>query len=422
MSKTLFLVTPVLLRNVNGRLGLDEQTCEGLIRWAENFEQITFACMVLPEHVRQVNSETWRAIDDLPCRDRIEFLLLPYAYRLPDFLRTYRQTQQILRSKIHESQYLCFHLCVLIGDWGGIACLEAMQLNRPYAVWTDRVEYEVIWRTLSNQRLKRRLKELLTLPIMKLYLKYLIQRSRLGLFQGQECYEEFSQFSRNAHCVYDVHTQKEDQIDLCMLRTKIDQLVRGQPLKIAYVGRAAEMKGAIDWVRVIHHICEAGVRVEATWLGDGELLPQMKQLAEDLGICDRIRFEGFVGDRQKILETLRQQHLFVFCHKTPESPRCLVEALVSGCPIVGYDSPYPKGLVANHGGGQFSPVDDDTALANLIVQLDADRPKLCYLIQEAARTGRAFDEETVFHHRTSLIKEHLPAKPGSVVSTISYSR
>lgn len=421
MSKKIFLVTPVSLRRVNGRLGLDEQTCEGLVRWTENFEQVIFACMVMPERVTPSSSETWRAIDDLPCRDRIELVPLPYAYRIQDFIRTYRRTRQLLRAKIRESQYLCFSPCTLVGDWAGIACLEAIGLNRSYAVWTDRVEYQVIWRTLNGYPLKHRIKEFLLLPFMPPYLKFLIQRSRLGLFQGQECFEAFSQFSRNAHCVYDVHTQKQDHITSDRLGAKIDQLVQGQPLKIAYAGRATEMKGAIDWIRVIHRLCEAGVKVNAIWLGDGNLLPQMKQLAADLGIRDRIRFEGFVSDRQKILKILRQQHLFLFCHKTPESPRCLIEALVSGCPIVGYDSSYPRGLVAEQGGGLFSPINDEVTLAEQIMRLNADRPRLCCLVQEAARTGQQFDEETMFHHRSDLIKKHLPAKSESVISTVPYS-
>lgn len=421
MNKKIFIVSPVSLRKVNGQLGLDEQTCEKLVRWTESFEQVVFACTVMPQQVTPSSSETWRAIDGLPCRDRIEFVLLPYAYRIQDFVRTYGKTRQLLRAKIRESQYLCFSPCVLVGDWSGIACLEAMKLNRPYAVSTDRVEYQVIWRTLNSYPLKHRIKELLLLPLMQPYLKFLIQRSRLGLFQGQECYEVFSQFCNNAHCVYDVHTRKEDQISRDRLSNKIDQLVQGQPLKIGYVGRASEMKGGLDWIRVIYRLHEAGVKVNATWLGDGELLPQMKQLAADLGIRDRIHFEGFVGDRQKILKILRQQHLFLFCHKTPESPRCLIEALVSGCPIVGYDSSYPRGLVAQQGGGLFSPINDEVTLTGHIIQLNVDRSRLCLLVQEAARTGQQFDEETVFHHRSGLIKKHLPAKPDSVLSSAPYS-
>jgi glycosyltransferase involved in cell wall biosynthesis len=127
-----------------------------------------------------------------------------------------------------------------------------------------------------------------------------------------------------------------------------------------------------------------------------------------MGVDDRVHFGGFVDDRALILETMRSHHVFLFCHKTPESPRCLVEALVSGCPIVGYGSPYPAGLVAEHGGGSFVPLNDWEKLAALVIDLNADRGRLSTLIRAAARSGQLFDEETLFQHRSDLIKQHLP--------------
>ena len=51
------------------------------------------------------------------------------------------------------------------------------------------------------------------------------------------------------------------------------------------------------------------------------------------------------------------RHVLVFCHTTPESPRNLVEALISGCPIVGYHSDFAAELVGD-GGGAFVTTGD----------------------------------------------------------------
>ena len=59
----------------------------------------------------------------------------------------------------------------------------------------------------------------------------------------------------------------------------------------------------------------------------------------------------------------------MFCHKTPESPRNLIEALVSGAPIVGYDSPFPRDLIAAHGGGVLTPLNDVNALVDSLASL-----------------------------------------------------
>ena len=46
----------------------------------------------------------------------------------------------------------------------------------------------------------------------------------------------------------------------------------------------------------------------------------------------------FLGglDHDQLLRELKARDVFVFCHKIPESPRCLIEALQCGVPIVGY--------------------------------------------------------------------------------------
>ena len=413
MDTSLLLVTPVLFRVVNGQYGLDEQTCNGLIRWAQHFDRVVIAAAVEPENLARnlSNTDTWRAIKDLPCADQIEVVPLPYAYRPIVYFRHYSAMRRLLSTKIQECEYLCFAPAVWLGDWASVACSEAIRLKRSYAVWADRVEYEVIRRLLNTEpSVKTRIKETLTLPITKRYIHRLIRHSQVGLFQGQDCYTAFAPLNQNSHCVYDIHTQKSDQISADRLSARLKCVSQGEPLKLCYVGRAVEMKGAIDWINIVHQLQQRGIAFKATWLGDGHLLEEMKQLAAKLNLTETIQFGGFVSDRAQMLETMRQQDVFMFCHKTPESPRCLVEALVSGLPIVGYGSPYPRGLVMQHGGGTFTPMDDEKALADQIAELDRDRAKLCALSWQAAQSGKLYDEETVFQHRSDLIKRYVIPK------------
>jgi glycosyltransferase involved in cell wall biosynthesis len=419
LESSILLVMPIPVREVDGRYGFDRQTCAGLVSWANNFDRIIMACPRLPAHMAAAykdTSDTWQAVADLPCADRIELVPLPYAYKASEFIRTYGATSQLLRTKIQSAQYLCFAIGGLIGDWAGVACQTAITLQRPYAIWADRVEYEVIRRTWSEESLKHQIKYMAILPLMQRYHRNWIQHSTVGLFQGQDCYTAYAPFCSAPYCVYDVHTKRSDQIDPITLTGKFTTLTAGQPLQICYVGRAAEMKGPFDWLRALHRVTEAGVDWRATWLGDGPLLADMQALAQELGIADRIHFGGFVTDHSQILATLRHHHLLLFCHKTPESPRCLVEALVSGCPIVGYGTAYSEGLVTDYGGGEFVPLHQWEQLADVIIALDADRPKLKQLAQAAARSGQQFDEDTVFRHRSDLIKHHLSSLPTPLLS------
>lgn len=411
MGKKLLIVAPVPLREHQGRLELDTQTCDALVRWSENFDEVVLACPLLPQTIRaeSINAslESWQALADLPCADRLEVVPLPYAYQLQVFLQTYRETARLLRQKILECQYLCFGVGGLVGDWPAIACLEAMRLQRPYSVSFGRVEYEVLHQMAPYESWKRRLKYLFTLPLMKQYHRYLVRHASLGLFQGQDCYDEFASFCPQPHCVYNTNTQKTDQIKAAELQAKTQEVLSGAPLSICYVGRAAEMKGPFDWIRAIHQATQKGVNLKATWIGQGPLLEEMRSLIQSLGLTDRIQLLGFISDRSQLLQRLRQQHIFLFCHQTPEAPRCLIEALISGCPLIGYGSPYAKALVDQEGGGSFVPVQDWQGLANLLQTFDRDREQLAQLIAAAARSGQPFDQETVYRHRSELIQQYL---------------
>lgn len=417
MKKGILLVMPVPFRKIEGRIELEEQACNYLMWWTENFGRIIVACPLIPEELaaHSENSITWKAIAELPCAGQIEIVPLPYAYKMTEFIKTYKATSQLLRTKIQECHYLCFVLCTVIGDWGAIACLEAIKLKRPYAIWIDRVEYEVVGRSLfrkeslKNVPFRQIIQSFLILPFFKPYQRYLCQHSHLGLFQGLDCYSAYSPFCNNSYCIYETRTQKSDQIDASSLDRKLKSLADSEPLLICYVGRAAFMKGPLDWLRTIHRLCEAGVNLKATWIGDGPLLSDMQSLADELGIADKVNFIGFIDDLQQVLEYMKQHHIFLFCHKTPESARCLTESLVCGCPIVGYSSFYPEGIVSKHGGGAFVEMNNWHKLADLVIELNADRTKIRKLILDAAQSGRQFDGQSLYKERSELIRKYLPS-------------
>ncbi len=398
---SLLLVTMVRLRQGPRGLQLDDQTCAGLVRWTECFEHVVFCGLLSDED--DDTSVTWLDVDDLPNRERMRIVALPLAYKVGAFLREYRAVRAMLADEIRKADKLCFTIGYVFGDWGGVGALEAVRQKRKFAVWFDRVEHDVLYNTLDAMSFRRRLKERLTLPLMRPYHHYLVRKSSLGLFQGMDTFREYAPSASNPACVYDVHTKPEDFIPPEAVRRKITEIENGAPLRIAYVGRAAAMKGPEDWLHAIAGAVRAGVDLKAVWLGDGPLLPRMEALVQELGLTSHVELAGYVSSREKLLDVLRESHVFLFCHKTAESPRCLIEALVCGCPIVGYRAPYPMGLVEGFGGGEFSQMGNADALAAVIVGLDRDRQRLAALVQDAVWCGRRFDEETLYRERAELM-------------------
>jgi glycosyltransferase involved in cell wall biosynthesis len=80
----------------------------------------------------------------------------------------------------------------------------------------------------------------------------------------------------------------------------------------------------------------------------------------------------------------------------------LIEALICGLPIIGYDSSYARDLIQN-GGGMLSPIHDPRSLARSLLAIQ-DRATLSHLSRRAAIDGRKFTAESAFRDRSKLMK------------------
>lgn len=403
LKETLLIYAPVPVFKDGETLLVEEQASNGLRLWASNFERVVAMMPLAAERPRG----TWIPLDVTGLsRESVSIELLPTAYRPDIFARELTRTRRRIRSLIGQADYLSFALGGLIGDWGAVSAIEAYRMRRSFAVWTDRVESEVVRRTANQGAFKSRLRARLTHRPMALLERFVIRRASLGLFHGRETYNAYAPLCGNPQIVHDIHITKGDHIGRQGLRSKLDRCHDG-PLRIVYVGRADAMKGPSDWMDSLEQLAQRGVEFQATWLGDGDQYANLVSRIELSGLGDRISAPGFVSDRQVVLQALRDAHVFLFCHLTPESPRCLIEALISGCPIVGYASAYAEDLIASAGGGALVPMGDVEELTSCLASLARDRNKLRSLISRSVDDGEPFDEVEVFRHRSDLIKEHL---------------
>lgn len=401
---TLLIYAPVPLHRREGALCLEDQACNGLRLWAEHFGRVI---ALMPESPDPA-PPAWVGLDRIgPARERVEIVALPEAWRPGAFLRALPGARRAIRGAIERADFIGFAIGGLVGDWGTVAAWEARRMGKPFYIWTDRVESEVVRRTAAQMPWKRRLRAKLEAGPMAWNERALIRRAALGLFHGRETYETYAPFSRNPQLVHDIHIRREDHIPADALAAKIEGAGTG-PLRLVYAGRAEAMKGTQDWVAVLEALAARGVDFRATWLGDGPDRAGMQARIAAAGLSGRVALPGFVADRAALLSALRDAHLLLFCHLTPESPRVLIEALVSACPLLGYASAFPADLIAGHGGGDLVALGDAQGLAAAVAGLDRDRGRLAALIGRAAQDGAGFDDESVFAHRSELIRAHLP--------------
>jgi glycosyltransferase involved in cell wall biosynthesis len=401
----MLLVLPVPLRESPDGLLFEEQACNGALRWADNFSRVTIASPVIPErYTRDDRTTMWKSVREVEANPRVRFVPLPWAYGLKDFARSYRQISNQLAQMIDDHQHLQFAIGALVGDWAAVGAGLAAGKGRKYAIHTDRVEHEVLLEVSKGDQGLRRAKALATAWAIRNYHKHLIERCSLGLWHGNDCFRAYSPWCRESHLIHDIHLKAAHAIEPSALQQKLVTAVTAPTLEICYLGRMDPMKAPLDWLRAIAFARDHGAAIHATWYGDGSLRDDVHQLIAELQLEQVVTTPGFVRDRALLMNAVQRAHLTVFTHVTPESPRCLLESLVAGTPIVGYKNAFAVDLTNGHGGGSFVPVHDWQALGERIVELAADRRKVADFIQEAAENGRRFNDDAVFLERSELIR------------------
>lgn len=408
LQKGMLLVLPVPLRLVDGRLFFEAQACNGLEQWADNFGFVTVAALLMPESLAaQQTNIVWRDTSTLAEPQRFEFVPLPWAYSFGLFGTHYRATRALLGRLVERSRYLQFCLGGLVGDWAAVGAIVAHRQKRPYAIHTDWVEHEHILQVSKDKSLLKRLKTKVFSVAIEKYNAWIIRRAALGLWHGADCYSAYSPLCHNSFLVHDIHTKAADAIAPAALSEKVTAVLNHEPIRICYAGRMEPMKAPLDWIKAVERAHRLGVNLKATWLGAGSLLGEMERLIADRGLESVIELAGFESDRERLLQKIRAAHVMLFTHITSESPRCLIEALISGTAIVGYQSDYADDLVKELGGGAFVPIHQWEQLGDLIAILSSDRPRLAQLVQQAGDNGKRFNSEIVFRERSELLKTHL---------------
>lgn len=406
---SILLVLPVPYRRMDGALYIESQAANGLDRWADNFDQVVAACPVIPEAESEKRS-SWKWVHEqtLANKESIRLLELPWARSASRFLATYGTVRQQLHREIKRCDYLQFAIGGLIGDWPSVAAIESHRLGRAYSVWTDRVESAVVGIVAAGRPPVRKQLSLMHSWLLKRYERHIIRHARLGLFHGAETFHAYTGLPRHACLTHDVHTKTSDLISRDEVAHKIQNALDAErPLKIGYAGRATAMKAPLDWLSVLAKLQEMGVAYEATWLGDGELLHEMKTFIAHHALSGRIKTPGFVSERAQVLSFLRSCDVLLFTHITPESPRIILESLVSATPVVGYANGYVADVVAAEDRRLLAPLGDTARLAEIIAGLAGDRRALMAAIGSAAKAGEHFSDEAVFRHRSNLIKQYL---------------
>jgi len=139
----------------------------------------------------------------------------------------------------------------------------------------------------------------------------------------------------------------------------------GGVVRIGLLATFKAPKGHADLLKAFAKICDE-LPVKLILGGDGPLLPDMKRLAGELDISDKVIFTGFIPP-DNVFAFWKSLDIVCVPSNVEGFPLSLLEAMACGLPVVGYAEPGVKEAIGD--GGILLPVGDVGGLSRALKAL-----------------------------------------------------
>ena len=136
----------------------------------------------------------------------------------------------------------------------------------------------------------------------------------------------------------------------------------GTPRLVLAAGRLVPGKNMLGVIRAFNHIA-ARVDAHLVIVGEGPDRPALEAEIAALGLHDRVRLPGYVAEPWDLY---RQASCFVSASPVESFSMVVAEALAYGLPVVAYDSPGPREVLAHGRYGTLVTPGDEAALGHAI--------------------------------------------------------
>src|SRR3989338_8680350 len=140
---------------------------------------------------------------------------------------------------------------------------------------------------------------------------------------------------------------------------------------VLYTGRLAPEKKVDVIIKAIAIAIKKIPDVRLVITGHGSALPDLKKIASELNISDKIIFSGFVDEANFPLY-YKASDLFVIMSKAESQSLSLMQAMASGLPVIGANARALPEYISEETGLLVEP-DNETKLAEAIITILEDK-------------------------------------------------
>jgi glycosyltransferase involved in cell wall biosynthesis len=186
-----------------------------------------------------------------------------------------------------------------------------------------------------------------------------------------------------------------------------------ETFQVISVGNLTRLKNFDMTIRAFALLCQNVPSARLTIAGKGLLRPSLEQLAQDLGIREKVEFVGQLP-RTEVMALMRRSHVFLF-PSYEAAGMVVLEALAQGLPVVCMNYGGPGEMVTSACGfaveiGPFQQIIE--RLGNALKTLAGDRPT-CQRMSVAAR--QHVQENYLWEKRHLAIREWYEAAGVEVI-------
>lgn len=175
----------------------------------------------------------------------------------------------------------------------------------------------------------------------------------------------------------------------------------GEAIRAVMVGRFEAPKDQATLLRALARVADVNITLE--FVGDGPMRRSTENLAEALGLRNRVRF---LGERNDVPELLSEADLFILSSWFEGLPLALLEAMRSGLPVIASRVGGVTEAVIDGVTGILVPPGDPEALARALARMAASPRERVEMGQAGRRLFVArFREERMLVEIEALYKD-----------------
>ncbi len=191
----------------------------------------------------------------------------------------------------------------------------------------------------------------------------------------------------------------------------IEGRLESQKLRFLNVGRLIERKGQLEMIKGFALFTKTYPEAELTIAGEGPFRPVLEQTIRELGLDGKV---FLLGNVKNVPELLHTHDLFVFPSHSEGFSGALVEAMLTGIPILASDILMNKEAVTHLETGYLFPVTKEKEIASGMAWVNANRPEAIRMAKEARiRAEKEFDIYNIAAQHEQFYRE-LAGKQKSV--------